>query len=200
MKITSFGNLKLNLVSFQEINESVFHSGFPPQQQQQQEAFNPFDVTDEQVQSQGGQFQECDIGEKGLEEFLAEKDKECLERNKFLQEEPMEEPQNTSILSGISDKSIVLRNDGLWAGNTSGVNLDKLREETRISRCEYFRHNSSRSVPFPHCRSCPPLQFLSSIIVPFPYCRFSPPLQFLSSIKVPFLYHSSFPSSQFLLL
>ena len=174
MKITSFGNLKLNLVSFQEINESVFHSGFPPQQQQQQEAFNPFDVTDEQVQSQGGQFQECDFREKGLEEFLADAEKECLEQHKFLQGEPMVEPQNTSILSGISDKSIVLRNNGLG-------------EETRISR--YFQLNSSRSVPFPHCRSCPPLQFLSSFIVPFPYCRSSPPLQFLSSIKVPFLYH-----------
>ena len=58
----------------------------------------------------------------------------------------MDEPANPSVLSGISDKSIVLRNNGLWTGNTSGVDLDKLREETRLSRCEYFRHNSSRSV------------------------------------------------------
>ena len=40
----------------------------------------------------------------------------------------MDEPANTSVLSGISDKSIVLRNNGLWTGNTSGVDLDKLRE------------------------------------------------------------------------
>ena len=48
------------------------------------------------------------------------------------------------MMSGVSDKSIVLRNNGLWAGNTSQVNLDKLREETRLSRDEYFRLKSSR--------------------------------------------------------
>ena len=51
---------------------------------------------------------------------------------------------DSSVLSGVSDKSIVLRNNGLWAGNTSQVNLDKLREETRLSRDEYFRLKSSR--------------------------------------------------------
>ena len=86
----------------------------------------------------------------GLEEYLAEEEKECVEKHKFLAEEPMEEPHNASVLSGISDKSIILKSNGLWAGNTSGVNLDRLREETRLSRCEYFRHNSSRLVIYVH--------------------------------------------------
>ena len=119
----------------------MFYSGFPPHQ-----AFNPFDDMDNMVQAQDSdEFQEFDqVGEKGLTEFLDQEEKECLEKNQFLEEEPMEEPQNTSGFSGISDQSIVLRNNRLWAGDTSGVNLEKLREETRLSRCEYFRHNSSR--------------------------------------------------------
>ena len=49
----------------------------------------------------------------------------------------------------MSDKSIMLRNSNLWGGDTSKVDLELLRKEdqeaiTKLSRCEYFRHNSSR--------------------------------------------------------
>ena len=135
----------------------MFHSGFPPQHAfnpfddtdnrvQSQHAFNPFDDMDNRVQTQDAHefmaFEE--IGNKGLTEFLDQEERECQDKHKFIEEEPMDEPHNSSVFSGISDKSIVLRNNGLWTGDTSGVNLEKLREETRLSRCEYFRHNSSR--------------------------------------------------------
>ena len=48
-------------------------------------------------------------------------------------------------MSGVSDKSIMLRNSNLWGGDTSKVDLEQLRkEDVKLSRCEYFRHNSSR--------------------------------------------------------
>ena len=79
-------------------------------------------------------------------DFLAQEEEACLQENPFLEEEACEAPVNSSVFSGVSDKSIVLRNSGLWAGDTSNVDLVQLRreEEVRLSRCEYFRHNSSR--------------------------------------------------------
>ena len=134
-------------------NDSVFYSGFPPQQppgfdaqaEALQGAYNPFDDMDPQAQLlHQNEFQEFQDGSH-LQDFLAEEEKECLANNQFLEDEVVaDEPLNASVWSGISDRSIVLRNNGLWTGNTSGVNLDKLREETKLSRCEYFRHNSSR--------------------------------------------------------
>ena len=73
-----------------------------------------------------------------------------MEANPFIEEEACEdEPAtNVSVFSGVSDKSIMLRNSNLWGGDTSQVNLGQLRMEdqllTKLSRCEYFRHNSSR--------------------------------------------------------
>ena len=79
--------------------------------------------------------------------FLDQEEAECLEANPFMEEERCdEEPSNSSVFSGVSDKSIMLRNSNLLGGNTSKVNLEQLRMEnkvvTRVSSCEYFRHNS----------------------------------------------------------
>ena len=115
------------------IFDSVFHSGFPPHQ-----AFNPFDDMDNMVQAQDSdEFKEFDqVGEKSLTEFLDQEEKESLEKNQFLEEEPMEEPHNTSVFSGISDHSIVLHNNRQYYDQIfrrtlmqihhfSGINIDK---------------------------------------------------------------------------
>ena len=61
-----------------------------------------------------------------------------------------EEPVDRSVFSGVSDNSIMLGNSNLWVGDISQVNLSQLKMEnnflTKVSRCEYFRHNSSRLV------------------------------------------------------
>ena len=122
---------------------------------------NPFDASQPRIQqgtgdfqswvgvdlSQGGEEDFGDFGGQGnVMDFLAQEEEACLQENPFLEEEACEAPVNSSVFSGVSDKSIVLRNSGLWAGDTSNVDLVQLRreEEVRLSRCEYFRHNSSR--------------------------------------------------------
>ena len=120
---------------------------------------NPFDSPQPQLQAATEAFPNWDDFPQDAEEdfggfgaqtdvmdFLAQEEEACLQENPFLEEEPCETPGNSSVFSGVSDKSIVLRNSGLWAGDTSNVDLAQLRreEEVRLSRCEYFRHNSSR--------------------------------------------------------
>ena len=121
---------------------------------------NPFDAPQPHIQQATEAFSswgadlpqgaEEDFGDFGgqtnVMDFLAQEEEACLQENPFLEEEACETPGNSSIFSGVSDKSIVLRNSGLWAGDTSNVDLAQLRreEEVRLSRCEYFRHNSSR--------------------------------------------------------
>ena len=101
----------------------------------------------------GLQFGEEEFGSLGkaqLENFFENEEAECLKENPFIEEEPCQEESrsNSSLLSGVSDKSIMLRNSNLWGGDTSRVDLDQLRREenvvTKLSRCDYFRHNSSR--------------------------------------------------------
>ena len=101
----------------------------------------------------GQQFGEEEFGSLGkaqLENFFENEEAECLKENPFIEEEPCQEESrsNSSLLSGVSDKSIMLRNSNLWGGDTSRVDLDQLRREenvvTKLSRCDYFRHNSSR--------------------------------------------------------
>ena len=114
-----------------------------PHLQQATEAFSSWDAGLPQCTEEDfGDF----VGQTNVMDFLAQEEEACLQENPFLEEEACETPVNSSIFSGVSDKSIVLRNSGLWAGDTSNVDLAQLRreEEVRLSRCEYFRHNSSR--------------------------------------------------------
>ena len=99
----------------------------------------------------GLQFGEEEFGSLGkdqLKNFFENEEAECLKENPFIEEEQCETgeaPSNSSLMSGVSDKSIMLRNSNLWGGDTTRVDLEQLRrEETKVSRCEYFRHNSSR--------------------------------------------------------
>ena len=86
------------------------------------------------------------VGQTNVMDFFAQEEEKFLQENPFLEEEACETRGNSSVFSGVTDKSIVLRNSGLWAGDTSNVDLAQLRkeEEVRLSRCEYFRHYSSR--------------------------------------------------------
>ena len=90
-------------------------------------------------------------GQGDVLDFLAAEEQECLQANPFIEEETCDTTAagaaNSSVFSGVSDKSIVLRNSGLWGGDTSNVDLQALRKEEeglKVSRAEYFRHNSSR--------------------------------------------------------
>ena len=118
----------------------------------------------------GIQFGDQEFGTFGkneeLKKFLDEAEAECLKENPFIgtshfiycftflylpaEEECEGGSGDSSAMSGVSDKSIMLRHSGLYGGDTSQVDLVTLRREsqqpgaTRLSRCEYFRHNSSR--------------------------------------------------------
>jgi len=86
---------------------------------------------------------------KDMKDFFDKEEEENLKEHQFLEEEQMEDVPNqstASVFSGISDKSIFLKNSNLWAGDTSKVDLVALRQEAerKMTRCEYFRHNSSR--------------------------------------------------------
>ena len=52
------------------------------------------------------------------------------------------------MFSWVSEKSIMLRNSNMWGGETSQVHLSQMKMEknlfTKVSSCEYSRHNSSR--------------------------------------------------------
>ena len=133
------------------VDDAAGHQSLPrnpfdapqPHVQQATEAFSSWDGD----LPQGGEEDFGDFGgQTNVMDFLDQEEEECLQENPFLEEEACETPVNSSIFSGVSDKSIVLRNSGLWAGDTSNVDLAQLRreEEVRLSRCEYFRHNSSR--------------------------------------------------------
>ena len=137
-----------------KLEESVWRSGhgtaaFPATQS------GLFPGLDPQSQADLGlQFGEEEFGSFGkeqLQSFFENEEAECLKENPFIEEEPCqtgESPSNSSLMSGVSDKSIMLRNSNLWGGDTSRVDLDQLRREdnvvTKLSRCDYFRHNSSR--------------------------------------------------------
>ena len=41
-----------------------------------------------------------------------------------------EDTGNLSVFSGVSDRSMILRNSNLWAGDTSKVDLEALRKES----------------------------------------------------------------------
>jgi len=130
------------------MQDSMFHTGFPAQQTTS-DVFQGFDLA---AQAElGDQFGDQEFGSLGKEQlkcFLDQEEAECLQANPFIEEEPCAEPADSSVFSGVSDKSIVLRNSKLWGGDTSQVDLGQLRLEnqllTKVSRCEYFRHNSSR--------------------------------------------------------
>ena len=128
------------------IAESIPRNPFDAPQPQLQQATECFPNWGDEL-PQGAEEDFGDFGgQTNVIDFLAQEEEACLQENPFLEEEACETPGNSSVFSGVSDKSIVLRNSGLWAGDTSNVDLAQLRkeEEVRLSRCEYFRHNSSR--------------------------------------------------------
>ena len=69
-------------------------------------------------------------GQGDVLDFLAAEEQECLQANPFIEEETCDTTAagaaNSSVFSGVSDKSIVLRNSGLWGGDTSNVDLQAL--------------------------------------------------------------------------
>ena len=107
-------------------------------------------------QQLGLDFSDQEFGAQGdVMDFLDQEEQDCLKENPFIEEEACETSvgaggaggANSSAFSGVSDKSIVLRNSNLWGGDTTNVDLEQLRREEeglKVSRCEYFRHNSSR--------------------------------------------------------
>ena len=137
------------------MEESIFRSGYNGQEGSKSNIFHGLLQSgfDPEVQTElGVEFGDNEFGSMGKEDlkhFFDNEEAECKEQNPFIEEEPCtsESPGNSSLMSGVSDKSIMLRNSNLWGGDTSKVDLDRLRrdsEGTRVSRCEYFRHNSSR--------------------------------------------------------
>ena len=131
------------------MEESIFKSGYIGQEKGQSNMFAGFDV--EGQSDLGQEFGDHEFGSVGKEQLMSFFDNEeaqCLKENPFIEEEPCaaESPGNSSVMSGVSDKSIMLRNSNLWGGDTSKVDLEVLRKEenVKVSRCEYFRHNSSR--------------------------------------------------------
>ena len=65
-----------------------------------------------------------------------------------MEEERCDEPSNTSVFLGVSDRSIILRNSNLWGGNTSQVNLGQLRAENNLMT-KMSRSGVSISKTFP---------------------------------------------------
>ena len=131
------------------MEESIFRSGYIGQEKGQSNMFAGFDV--EGQSDLGEEFGDQEFGNVGKEQlmsFFDNEEAECLKENPFIEEEPCaaESPGNSSVMSGVSDKSIMLRNSNLWGGDTSKVDLEVMRKEenVKVSRCEYFRHNSSR--------------------------------------------------------
>ena len=131
------------------MEESVWRSGHTGLPDTQSGLFQGVDM--ESQADLGLQFGEEEFGSLGkdqLQNFFENEEAECLKENPFIEEEqcePGEAMSNSSVMSGVSDKSIMLRNSNLWGGDTTRVDLEQLRrEETKVSRCEYFRHNSSR--------------------------------------------------------
>ena len=70
------------------------------------------------------------FGREELMCFLDHDEVECLEANPFMENKQWDLPFNSSESSGVSDESILLVMDN--------------GREMRVSRCEYFRLNSSR--------------------------------------------------------
>ena len=129
------------------MEESIFRSGYIGQEKGQSNMFAGFDV-EGQSDLEFGDQEFGSVGKEQLMSFFDNEEAECLKENPFIEEEPCaaESPANSSVMSGVSDKSIMLRNSNLWGGDTSRVDLEVLKKEenVRVSRCEYFRHNSSR--------------------------------------------------------
>eukprot|EP00092_Neocalanus_flemingeri_P012290 GFUD01013248.1.p1 GENE.GFUD01013248.1~~GFUD01013248.1.p1 ORF type:complete len:464 (-),score=145.93 GFUD01013248.1:127-1518(-) len=124
--------------------DSIFHSVVPTQATS--EVFPEFDVAAQA--DLGIEFGDQEFGSLGQEQlkcFLDQEEADCLQANPFIEEEQCAEPADCSVFSGVSDKSIVLRNSNLWGGDTSQVNLGQLRLEhqllTKVSRFSWF--NSS---------------------------------------------------------
>lgn len=64
--------------------------------------------------------------------FPDQEEEECLRAKPFIKDYQCEEPCNSSVFSGVSDKSILLRKSNLLGGDTSKVNLQQLKMETQL--------------------------------------------------------------------
>ena len=53
------------------------------------------------------------LGKDQLKCFLDQDEEECLQANPFVEDDQCEEPSNSSVFTGMSDKSIMLRNSNL---------------------------------------------------------------------------------------
>ena len=110
------------------MEESIFRSGYIAQTSgTQSHIFQGFDP--ESQAELGAEFGDNEFGSLGkeqLKDFLENEEAECLKQNPFIEEEPCaaESPGNSSVMSGVSDKSIMLRNSNLWCGDTSKVDLE----------------------------------------------------------------------------
>ena len=98
-----------------------------------------------ELQDQFGDDEFGSLAQCKMEGFLKQEEDACLKENPFFQEDECAEASDTSILSGVSDKSIMLKQSNLCADENVFIpNKLKLDRVTKLSRCDYFRHNSSR--------------------------------------------------------
>ena len=115
------------------MEESIFRSGYNGQEGSKSNIFQGLLQSgfDPEVQTElGVEFGDNEFGSMGKEDlkhFFDNEESECKEQNPFIEEEPCtsESPGNSSLMSGVSDKSIMLRNSNPWGGATSKVDLDR---------------------------------------------------------------------------
>ena len=126
----------------------MFRSGVPAVKQAS-DGFSMFDGA--QQAEYGLEFGNQTFGSVRKEQhtcFLDQEEGECLEENPFMEKERCDEPSNTTVCSGGSDRSIILRNSNLWGGNTSQVNLGQLRAKNNLMT-KMSRRGVSISKTFP---------------------------------------------------
>ena len=90
-----------------------------------------FPGLDVDAQAQLGDQKFGSLGKDQLKCFLDQEEEECLQENPFVEDDQCEEASNSSVISGMSDKSIMLRNSNLLGCDTIQVNLEHYEMETQ---------------------------------------------------------------------
>ena len=105
----------------------MFRSGVPAVKPAS-DAFSMFDGARQAEQTDGLEFVDQTFEVQERRSISVSWRKTLLWRS----EERCDEPSNTSVFSGVSDRSIILRNSNLREGNTSQVNLVQLMAENNL--------------------------------------------------------------------
>ena len=88
-----------------------------------------FPGLDVDAQAQLGDQKFGSLGKDQLKCFLDQEEEECLQANPFVEDDHCEEPSNRSVISGMSDKSILSKNSNMLGCENSQVNLEQLKME-----------------------------------------------------------------------